>query len=360
MYQRRKNLNGIQLKINNVKSYKGKLHKEILALFREEFNFTIEWLPFPGSYGTYDPINKSWNGMMKELTENEIDLGPYDFTQLAIRNMVASPGLTLTKTYVVVHFWRAPNHSPGWFSMLNTFSIEFWILSIVAIIIIFLSLHLTQLMEPKYKKSHSIYVLIAIIKAFLSQPFDEQTLLSKRLSSTTSFLVFTLSIMGFFVFAAYTSCLTSILAANSVNIPFTTMDEFAQYADFKLSCFQGGATATWLRLRTLETKEMEDAYTKNIVPYLIMNGNSNAEKWIASSYGARTGFVVSNGYFQGLKQDGAIGIVSRRFLKFCVWLNGLIFLNKQTPEPKQRLWNLRHQVHVRLERLYLILHKVAI
>ena len=111
--------------------------------------------------------------------------------------------------------------------MLNTFSIEFWILSIVAIIIIFLSLHLTQIMEPKYKKSHSIFVLIAIIKAFLSQSFDEQTLYSKRLSWTTSLLIFTLSMMGFFVFAAYTSCLTSILAANSANIPFTTMDDRA-------------------------------------------------------------------------------------------------------------------------------------
>ena len=104
MYQRRKNLNGIQLKANNVESYKGKLHNEILALFMEEFNFTIEWLPFPGSYGFYDPVNKIWNGMMKELIENEIDLGPYDFTQIAVRNTFASPGLTLSKDYVVVYF----------------------------------------------------------------------------------------------------------------------------------------------------------------------------------------------------------------------------------------------------------------
>ena len=77
MYQRRKNLTGIRLKVNDLKSRKGKLHKEILALFREEFNFTIDLLPYPGSYGTYDPINDSWNGMMKELIEHEVDLVPY-------------------------------------------------------------------------------------------------------------------------------------------------------------------------------------------------------------------------------------------------------------------------------------------
>ena len=297
MYQRRKNLNGIQLKANNVESYKGKLHNEILALFMEEFNFTIEWLPFPGSYGFYDPVNKIWNGMMKELIENEIDLGPYDFTQIAVRNTFASPGLTLSKDYVVVYFWKAPNQSPGWFSMIYTFSFEFWILSIVAIIIIFLLFHLTQLMEPKYKKSHSIFVLIAIIKAFLSQPFDEESLLSKRLSWTSSFSVFTLSIMGFFVFAAYTSCLTSILAANSANIPFTTMDEFAEYNYFKLYGFEAGATETWLTYRSFDTKELQRAYNKNIVPYM-GNGVLHPEKWMASSYGSKTGFISENGYFE--------------------------------------------------------------
>ena len=308
MYERRKDLTGIQLKINKLKSYNLIKHEEILELFREEFNFTIEWLPYPGSYGYYDPINESWNGMMKELIENEIDFGPYDFTQLASRNMFASPGLALTKTYIVVYFWKAPNlSSPGWFSMLKTFSFDFWMLSMAAIIILFLSLHLTHLMEPKYKKNHSIYVLIAIMKAFLSQSFDEQTLLSKRQSWASSFLIFTLSMMGFFVFAAYTSCLTSILAANTVNIPFTTMDEFAQYTDFKLFSFGGGAAATWLRLRSLESKELERAYKENIAPYA-GNGNSHPEKWMSSSYGARTGFLTNN-FFQALLQEHALGIV---------------------------------------------------
>ena len=181
--------------------------------------------------------------------------------------------------------------------MLDTFSIEFWILSIFAVIIIFLSLHLTQLMEPKYKKSHTIYVLIAIIKAFLSQSFEEQTVLSNRLTLSSSFLVFTLSMMGFCFFAAYTSCLTSILAASAVNIPFTTMEEFAQYTDFKLFGLQLGSVATWLRLRTLETKEMENAYAKNIAPYL-GNGNSHLEEWVVSSYGARTALISEKDYLQ--------------------------------------------------------------
>ena len=183
--------------------------------------------------------------------------------------------------------------------MLDTFSIEFWILSIVAIIIIFLSLHLTQLMEPKYKKSHTIYVLIAIIKAFLSQSFEEQTVLSKRLTLTSSFLVCTLSMMGFIAFAAYTSCLTSILAANSVHIPFTTMDEFAQYKDFDLFSLQSTATDTWLTFHLLKSKDLQlqRAYNQNIVPHK-GKGSSHTEKWIASGYSARTGLIAGNGYLE--------------------------------------------------------------
>ena len=284
------------------------IHNEILASFREEFNFTIDWLPYSGSYGTYDPMNKSWNGMMKELIEHETDLGPYDFTQIACRNMFASPGLTLMKTYKQVYFWKTPNLSPGWFSMLKTFSTDFWMLSMAATIIIFLLLHLTQLIEPKYKKKHSIYVLIAITKAFLSQSFDEQTIHSKQQSWASSFLIFTLSMMGFFVFAAYTSCLTSILAANTVNIPFTTLDELARYSDFKLYSFGGGASETWLKLRSLESKEIETAYNKNILPYIGM-GNSHLQIWIASHYEDRTGFITSESYIEDLQDEDVLGMI---------------------------------------------------
>ena len=301
MYQRRRNLTGVQLKISNFERNVSsiKMHKEILALFKEEFNFTTDLLPYSGSYGSFDPITESWDGMMRELIEHETDLGPYDFNHIVARNLYASPGISITKTYAVVYFWKVPNLSPGWFSMLYTFSIEFWVLSIVTIIIIFLLLHLTQLMEPKYKKNHSIFVLIAIVKAFLSQPFDEQILHSKRLSWTSSFLVFTLSVMGFLIFAAYTSCLTSILAANSVHIPFTTMDEFAQYDDFKIFSHQSTAIDTWLTLKSLKSKDLQlqRAYNQNIVPYK-GKGPSHTEKWIASGYSARTGFIAGNGYLE--------------------------------------------------------------
>ena len=89
MYQRRKNLTGIQLKIESKpisNQREHMIHKEILALFREEFNFTIDWLSYSGSYGAYDPINETWNGMMNELIENETDLAPYKPSKTIIKN----------------------------------------------------------------------------------------------------------------------------------------------------------------------------------------------------------------------------------------------------------------------------------
>ena len=89
------------------------MHKEILALFKEEFNFTTDLLPYSGSYGSFDPITESWDGMMRELIEHETDLGPYDFNHIVARNLYASPGISITKTYEVVYFWKVPNQSPG-------------------------------------------------------------------------------------------------------------------------------------------------------------------------------------------------------------------------------------------------------
>ena len=44
---------------------------------------------------------------------------------------------------------------------------------------------------------------------------------------------------------------------------------------------------------------MENAYTKNIAPWKnYVNENLHAEKWIATSYGAGTGFLAEKGYFE--------------------------------------------------------------
>ena len=73
----------------------------------------------------------------------------------------------------------------------------------------------------------------------------------------------------------------------------------AQYDDFKIFSHQSTAIDTWLTLKSLKSKDLQlqRAYNQNIVPYK-GKGTSHTEKWIASGYSARTGFISGNGYLE--------------------------------------------------------------
>ena len=43
------------------------INGEVISIFEKRFNFTLQLLPYPGSYGVLMK-NKSWNGFMKYLT----------------------------------------------------------------------------------------------------------------------------------------------------------------------------------------------------------------------------------------------------------------------------------------------------
>ena len=103
------------------------------------------------------------------------------------------PGFTLAKKRLVVYFWKTSNISANFFSMLWVLSSEFWLVLIGAIIIFFLVLSLTRLLENYhdngFKFLDSLYVFAAIIQAILAQSFDESTLSSSKRHSLTKLLL---------------------------------------------------------------------------------------------------------------------------------------------------------------------------
>ena len=290
-----------------------KQYKELLLVFQTKFNFTIKWKPPPngGIYGGC--VNNSCNGIMKQLVDHEIDITILDFTHTFDRIAYASPGFTLQKKTIVVYFWKTSNISADFFSILWVLSTEFWLVLIGAIIIFFLALCLTKLLEKHhgFKFLDSLYVFAAIIKAILAQSFDESTLLSSKRPSTKasfSILFFVLSLMGSLIFAVYSGCLISILASDEPHVPFTTTEELANLLDFKLINFGGGSTYRWLKSMTNITKGFDYVLTHYIDPYSFdskkLVNSSNYIEWLIENKGPNIGLIMENGWLEGVDYTG--------------------------------------------------------
>ena len=280
--------------------------KELLYVFQTYFNFTIRWKPWPGPYGKF--INNSWTGLMKEIIDNEVDLSIIsDFTHSPERITYVSPGFTLSKKGIVVYFWKSLYLSSNIFSLLSVFSTEFWMILLGAIILFYLVLHVTKLLEKhhNFKLLHSLYFLAAIIQALLSQSFDESTFLSstKRSSMKKSFamIFFVLSMMGSLIFATYSGCLISILASNELHVPFSTTEELTKLSNFQLKSFGGGSTYTWLKSMTSRTPGFDRVLAQNIDPYSFDIGDSfisNTKKWLIDNRGPNVGLITEDGWLE--------------------------------------------------------------
>ena len=309
MFKRRCDLTGVELNVNlptENHPFVSTVSKELLDVFQRYFNFTIRWKPWPGPYGNF--INNSWTGLMKEIIENEVDLSIIlDFTHSPERIEYVSPGFTLSLKGIVVYFWKSSYLSSDIFSLLSVFSTEFWMILTGTIILFFLVLHITKLLEryPNFKFTDSLYFLVAIMQALLSQTFDESTFLSiKKSSLKKSFkmIFFVLSMMGSVIFATYSGCLISILASNKLHVPFSTTEELAKLSNFQLKSFGGGSTYSWLKSITKRVKGFDRVLAQNIDPYSFDIDSdsfiSNTKKWLIDNRGPNVGLITEEGWLE--------------------------------------------------------------
>ena len=136
-------------------------------------------------------------------------------------------------------FWKSPNISFGWFSLMWGFTKWAWIATAVTILILYIMIiSIKKLQKPiELNTDHWINSGIAISKAVLGNSFDEETLFPRKSSRSGSILMFCISLTGFILYSSYTSCLISLIAIKEVNIPFKSISELPQHSEFKIGTY---------------------------------------------------------------------------------------------------------------------------
>jgi hypothetical protein len=133
LYERRKNLNGYILQVGCIVTGLPYLlfnpepfgiHGDLSKLFMQEFNFRINWIE-QDTYGTKK--NGTWNGVMKELIDNNVDVAMMELSHSPERFEDISVSYPGRLEKACVYFWKQPYAALSPMSYFDVFHIYFWI-----------------------------------------------------------------------------------------------------------------------------------------------------------------------------------------------------------------------------------------
>ena len=154
VFQRRKDLNGAPIVMNhlNLRSFfhvgdHGEMlgeNGEIISMFKEKFNFSIQWYGGPQEYGIKSR-NGKWNGYIGALIEGDLDVNTVNLGFVPDRVEVVSPGFPLAKHSTAVTYKRSSASMSKVWAIFQIFSNQLWIIIAVSLLTFSISIGKPQL-----------------------------------------------------------------------------------------------------------------------------------------------------------------------------------------------------------------------
>ena len=284
IWERRKDLNGCQLRICYVDSfpentiatdpkelksinpkftlisgnetmYGGKENAiELIKLLAYDLNFTISWVKAEdNSYGVYDPEKKVWNGLIGLLVRDRADFCSSRLIHTSARSKVIS-FTTEIEEYQFGLFMASPSVSPSWYTFLDVFDYWYW----CAIMIIFVSSSLVltlfffKLGEAKAYKATTFFqdlasstsvVLLSLVE-FDMFPNGKRNL---RFSNALRIMILIISYMGWLIKEAYNGGLISSLVYPRLYSDISSLEDLLIHPEYQLVLLRGTASIQQFR-----------------------------------------------------------------------------------------------------------------
>lgn len=259
IFDRRSDLNGMAIKF--VLSRVEKDTPLILDFMQQRLNFTFQKVDFEG-YGTL-LSNGSWLGTIKQLLKNEIDFAPLKLDLTQQRMEVVKPGYVSGQTVNYLIFNRKfQGSSLPWYTILQVFDKAVYIL--LTVIILVLSLFLALMSINEGFLSQYLLAFVSSVKAILGQSFGDEMLLEKpKFKLSKSIQIFSISILGAFVFWCFSGVLISLLTVPSVNVPLKSLDDLDGSPN-KLYTYSAGSTASYIYKWSDSSAKRKKIFNKHI------------------------------------------------------------------------------------------------
>lgn len=230
--ERRSDFNGSILRF--VKShdfnYDAKEAMEVLSMIQDKFNLKLSESNFEG-YGLKH-LNGTWTGAVQQIIDNEIDVATLKATLTNERLQFVQPGYVINKEFIVaVYNKQLVKGLLAWNSILTAFHELVYLL--MAAIMFMLSFLLSYEMNRCFPRKFFM-AMMSSTKSLFSQSFDEDQFNFAQHKWSKRLQVFSISLLGAFLFWCFSGVLTSLLAIPSSNVPLKSLDDLNSRSDLKI------------------------------------------------------------------------------------------------------------------------------
>ncbi|XP_063925797.1 glutamate receptor ionotropic, kainate 2-like isoform X2 [Zophobas morio] len=111
--------------------------------FKYEFRLAED-----GKYGNYDPVTKSWNGLIKDLLDRKADLAICDLSITHQRREVVDFSMPFMRLGISILYKKAEEKDVNMFAFLTPFSTDIWIYTATLYLAVSVILYLVARMAP--------------------------------------------------------------------------------------------------------------------------------------------------------------------------------------------------------------------
>ncbi|KAJ0183279.1 hypothetical protein K1T71_001255 [Dendrolimus kikuchii] len=109
------------------------LVRNIFQILKEEkYNYTYKFIDANKPPGTFDTETKKWTGMIGDLLDKNADLAVCDLTITEVRKKVVDFSVPFMTLGISILYTQEHKIAPGWFSFLNPYTVDVWMLTATA------------------------------------------------------------------------------------------------------------------------------------------------------------------------------------------------------------------------------------
>ena len=228
VYQRRNDFMGLKIKaFYDQKSQVGGYNTELGAYVAERLNFSIEWIPIE-SFGIKTE-NGSFTGSIKDLKENNVDIGIATYLHLSERLEVTESGFTSMVWTTEIIYWKYSNID---FIYGLIFQLDSWITLFLILLISSISffIKIRWYEDSSNLAMQSMRAIITNICALAT--LDMYSMHVKPISVRIHLIC--IALFGALIYWTYSGVLVSYFALESERAPITSLQDLLDLPDSNL------------------------------------------------------------------------------------------------------------------------------
>ncbi|XP_064637978.1 glutamate receptor-like isoform X2 [Lineus longissimus] len=237
---------------------------------RVGFTFLIRAVK-DGSYGGYDKVNDTWNGMIGELVRGEADLAVAPLTITAAREKVVDFSKPFMSLGISIMIKKPEKRTPSVFSFMDPLSSEIWMcigfayigVSVVLFLVSRFSPYEWHIEEvssnPTAKNDFTIFnSLWFILAAFMQQgcEISPRSMSGRIVGSVWWFFTF-------IIISSYTANLAAFLTVERMSAPISGADDLAKQTEIKYGMVASGSTQEFFKTSQLPTYQRMWTFMKS-------------------------------------------------------------------------------------------------